>query len=122
MKVDSESEVAQSCPTLSAGSDTVEFQNKYEDETQIRLAGTKVLTGRDMKANEFSFAVMEGDKKVATGTNAGAKDGASGIILFTTIPYDQDDIGPHTYTITEDAVAGYITEVSGYNVDLKTKK
>ena len=76
--------------------------NKYVAKSgKITIPGNKTLTGRDMKAGEFTFVVKEGDKQVATGTNAAALDGVSGEITFTEIKYGPEDIGEHTYTVTE---------------------
>ena len=86
---------------IMTGSDTVAFTNKYEDTTNLTLTGTKTLTGRNMAADEFSFTVKEGTKTITTGTNAAADKGTAGAIVFETINYDQNDIGEHTYTITE---------------------
>ena len=75
--------------------DGVVFANVYDPlDTSITLEGTKVLTGRDLKAGEFSFIVTEGSSVVATGTNA-----ADGKITFSAIPYTLP--GTHTYTVTE---------------------
>ena len=76
--------------------------NKYEEKSgKVTIPGDKTLTGRDMTAGEFTFIVKEGDEQVATGTNAAAKNGAEGAITFTEITYGPEDIGEHTYVVTE---------------------
>ena len=44
---------------------------------------TKQLNGRDMKAGEFTFELVEGDSVVARGTNA-----ANGTVTFDAVTYD----------------------------------
>jgi len=73
------------------------FSNGYSvGSVQAILEGNKVLNGRDQAAGEFTFSVLEGDKVVATGTNA-----ADGTITFTPITYTT--AGVYTYTVQEDA-------------------
>lgn len=73
----------------------VSFVNTYAPlETQVTLVGTKTLTGRTLKAEEFSFVVKEGDKVVSNGLNA-----ADGSIVFRPITYTAP--GTYTYTVTE---------------------
>lgn len=55
---------------------------------------TKNLTGRDMKAGEFEFQLLEGTKVVATGTN-----GDSGKVTLSSIPYTKPGI--YNYTLCE---------------------
>ncbi len=55
---------------LAEDSEAIAFQNSYDTETSIGLEGSKSLTGRVLKAAEFSFEVKDKDGKVvATGTN-----------------------------------------------------
>ena len=79
------------------------FTNTYnvkpvETSVTDKITATKVLTGRDLKAGEFSFELVEGEGKdtkvVATGTNA-----ADGKIAMGKITYDKP--GTHTYTLRE---------------------
>ena len=75
------------------------FTNTYnvtpvETSVTDKIAATKVLTGRDLKDGEFSFELVEGDKVVATGTNA-----ADGTIVMDKITYDKP--GTHTYKLRE---------------------
>ena len=76
-----------------------EFKNSYtvtpEDSSVTeQVKATKSLTGRDLKAGEFSFELVEGDKVVAEGTNA-----ADGTITMKAITYTE--AGTHTYTLRE---------------------
>lgn len=81
------------------------FTNTYnvtpvEPRVTDQIIANKVLTGRDLKAGEFSFELVEGDKVVAKGTNA-----ADGKITMSAVKYDKP--GTHTYTLRE--VNGGIT-------------
>jgi pilin isopeptide linkage protein len=103
-------------PTYSKG-DGVTFTNAYKATGSVTLAGTKELTGddrsKDITAGEFKFTVKEvltdaagketlSSDTVATGeTLAGTSTSAT--IQFTDISYTQDDIGTHTYVISENA-------------------
>lgn len=55
---------------------------------------TKQLEGRDLREGEFTFELVEGDKVVATATNA-----ADGSVVFGTQNYTKP--GTHVYTIRE---------------------
>ena len=46
---------------LDKDSDKVAFTNSYDTKTSISLEGTKSLTGRNLKENEFSFEVKDAD-------------------------------------------------------------
>lgn len=75
------------------------FTNTYSVtpvETRVteQITATKVLDGRDLKEDEFSFELVEGDQVVATGTNA-----ADGTITMSKVAYDKP--GKHTYTLRE---------------------
>lgn len=75
------------------------FTNTYnvtpvESRVTDQIIANKVLTGRDLKAGEFSFELVEGDKVVAKGTNA-----ADGKITMGAVKYDKP--GTHTYTLRE---------------------
>ena len=81
------------------GVDEAKFNNSYKpnpDEFSVtdEIKANKVLTGRDLKEGEFSFELVEGDKVVATGTNA-----ADGTITMGAVKYDKP--GKHTYTLRE---------------------
>ncbi len=75
------------------------FNNSYkpnpgEFSVTDEIKANKVLTGRDLKEGEFSFELVEGDKVVATGTNA-----ADGKITMSAVKYAKP--GKHTYTLRE---------------------
>lgn len=85
------------------GADEAKFSNSYkpnpgEFSVTDKITATKVLTGRELKANEFSFELVEGEGKdakvVATGTND-----ATGNITMGAVKYTEP--GTHTYTLRE---------------------
>ena len=101
---------------------TVTFTNTYEAKGEVTLEAVKVLEGKDLKAGQFNFEVLDKDgQQVATGTND--KDGK---VTFTTIKYTEADVDPtthkatKTYTVKEiipDPVPkGYIYDASGKTV------
>ncbi len=76
-----------------------EFKNTYatnpvESSVTDKIKATKVLTGRDLKAGEFEFKLVEGDKVVATGKNS-----YDGMIAMSSIRYTEP--GEHIYTLCE---------------------
>ncbi len=94
---------------------SIEFKNAYNLTPKSfsvtdKIAATKSLTGRDLKDGEFSFELVEGDKVVATGTNA-----ADGKITMGAVKYTA--AGEHTYTLRE-AKGG--TASNGISYDGKT--
>jgi pilin isopeptide linkage protein len=84
---------------------SVTFTNTYSAKGSVDLTGTKTMTGgrsKKITADEFTFSVYEGEKKVASGAT---KDGSnkSAEIKFDQIKYTEADIGQHTYVIREDS-------------------
>ncbi len=72
--------------------------NTYEAEpVKLPLKATKVLTGRDLKAGEFTFRLLEDGEVVAEATNS-----ADGTISFGSITFNK----PGTYKYTMVEVAG----------------
>ncbi|MBO7674590.1 MAG: hypothetical protein J6S63_06235 [Atopobiaceae bacterium] len=93
---------------------TLDFTNFYAAEGSVTFAGTKTLTGRDLsKADVFTFTVEEDGNTVATG-----KNDESGNISFSAIDYMMDDLGEHTYTVSEDdtSIAGVTKDANTYEV------
>ena len=80
-----------------------EFKNIYaaspvDSSVTDKIKVTKVLTGRDLKAGEFSFELREGlgeDAKVIETV----KNDANGNVTFKAIKYTE--IGQHIYTLSE---------------------
>lgn len=59
-----------------------------------QITADKVLDGRDLKAGEFRFELVEGNNVVATGTN-----NADGKIVMDPVTYTA--AGEHTYILRE---------------------
>ena len=75
------------------------FTNTYsvqpvDSSVTDQVTVTKNLTGRDMKAGEFEFQLLDGTKVVATGTND-----ASGNVTLSPITYTKP--GTYNYTLCE---------------------
>lgn len=79
------------------------FTNTYnvtpvETSVTDQITATRVLTGRELAAGEFSFELVEGEgedaKVIATGTNA-----ADGKITMSAVKYTK--AGTHAYTLRE---------------------
>ena len=94
------------------------FENAYnvtpkDSSVTDKITASKVLDGRDLKEGEFSFELVEGDKVVATGTNA-----ADGKITMSEITYNEP--GKHTYTLREvpgDAGNGITYDGKTYTIE-----
>ena len=79
------------------------FTNTYnvtpiKSRVTDQITATKVLTGRDLKEDEFSFELVEGKGKDAK-TVATGKNDADGKITMSPIEYKE--AGEHTYTLRE---------------------
>ena len=76
-----------------------EFKNSYNvtpksSSVTEQITADKVLDGRDLKAGEFRFELVEGNNVVATGTN-----NADGKIVMDPVTYTA--AGEHTYILRE---------------------
>ena len=81
------------------GPETARFENKYntapnKSSVTDQITAKKVLTGRDLKAGEFFFELVEGNNVVSTGTN-----NADGKIVMDPVTYTA--AGEHTYILRE---------------------
>ena len=81
------------------GPETARFENKYntapnKSSVTDQITADKVLTGRDLKAGEFRFELVEGNSVVSTGTN-----NADGKIVMDPVTYTA--AGEHTYMLRE---------------------
>lgn len=90
------------------------FENAYnvtpkDFSVTDMIKATKSLDGRDLKADEFRFELVEGNDVVATGTND-----ARGNITMSAVKYD--NAGTHTYVLREAKGA----EGNGITYDGKT--
>ena len=81
------------------GADEAKFTNSYEPGSKSssvtdQITAIKSLDGRDLKAGEFRFELVEGNNVVATGTN-----NADGKIVMDSVTYTA--AGEHTYMLRE---------------------
>lgn len=84
-------------PIAAAQVSDIAFTNTYTPDSVTLipdLAGQKVLFGRDIKANEFSFVLTDENGKETT-----VKNDANGHFGFGELSFDRE--GVHTYTVKE---------------------
>ncbi len=83
------------------------FENEYKSEkATVDFEGLKVLEGRSLKANEFTFKVTSDDADAPMPEAREAQNRANGRVNFGTVTYGKDDLGDataktFTYKITE---------------------
>ena len=87
-----------SCAVSYEGGSAPTFTNAYVAKGSFRAEATKVLEGRDLKAGEFSFELVDKDGKVV----ATAENGADGKVEFPEV--ELTAAGTYAYGIRE--VAG----------------
>ncbi len=98
--------VARTIITNSEGTTApIVFVNAYEaEDADVSLSGTKTLTGRDLKAGEFSFSLFATDSGFSiTGLTAleTVSNAANGSFAFTKLTYDA--AGTYYYAVIEQA-------------------
>ncbi|WP_430615824.1 hypothetical protein IGJ42_003259 [Enterococcus sp. DIV1067f] len=94
------------------------FENSYQPKAgSVVLSAKKVLTGRDLQANEFAFELVDEAGKVLQTQ----RNDANGTITFDALTYD--DAGEHRYTIREKAGndATIIYDETTYQVTVTVK-
>ena len=75
--------------------DTIKFSNIYNAAGQITISGEKILDGRDLEADEFSFELYDAEGSLLETV----KNAVDGKIAFTAI--DIDATGEYIYTVKE---------------------
>ena len=77
--------------------DGVGFENTYQASifAQVSVDAKKKLTGRELKAGEFVFQLIDKDGKVV----ATAKNSSNGAILFDALTFDK--VGEYEYRVVE---------------------
>ena len=90
----------------------IAFENEYAADGSVQFSGVKTLTGATLEADRFSF-VLSGD-----GVNETVTNDADGKFAFAEITYTQDDLGEHTYTVSEvnDGQPGVIYDATEYEI------
>ncbi|MBO6348045.1 hypothetical protein IGI73_003121 [Enterococcus sp. DIV0755f] len=95
------------------------FENSYQPQAgSVVLSAKKVLTGRDLQANEFAFELVDEAGKVLQTQH----NDANGTIIFDALTYD--GAGEHRYTIREKAGndATIIYDETTYQVTVTVKE
>ena len=73
------------------------FENLYKsDKATVHLNGQKVLEGRPLKADEFTFNVTSDEENAPMPEKTEVKNKEGGNIDFGTITYGKDDLGDAT--------------------------
>ena len=73
------------------------FENLYKsDKATVHFNGQKVLEGRPLKADEFTFNVTSDEENAPMPEKAEVKNEEGGNIDFGTITYGKDDLGDET--------------------------
>ncbi|MBE6778232.1 MAG: VWA domain-containing protein [Ruminococcaceae bacterium] len=118
--------IAATYVTKKAGVDAfIDFTNEYHSASDaVRLSGTKVLTGRKLKAGEFTFQLKDASGQVLQEKT----NDANGTFAFDALTYTQDDIynaanhygttATVTYQVVEKqtVVAGVTNDTAVYDV------
>ncbi len=75
----------------------IAFENLYKsDKATVNLAGQKVLEGRKLKADEFSFKVTSDEANAPMPEQTEVQNKADGIVDFGAITYGKNDLGDAT--------------------------
>ena len=73
------------------------FENIYKsDKATVNFEGQKVLEGRNLKADEFTFKVTSDDADAPMPKARAAQNKANGSVNFGTVTYGKDDLGDAT--------------------------
>ena len=73
------------------------FENIYKsDKATVNFEGQKVLEGRNLKADEFTFKVTSDDADAPMPKAREAQNRANGSVNFGTVTYGKDDLGDAT--------------------------
>ena len=97
--------------------DKAVLTNTYEAEGELDIVAWKELKGRTLKADEFTFVLLDEEGKlIETKTND-----ENGTVSFTPQKFDQSSIGKtYRYAIAEltgtDPTVNYVKDVYGYEV------
>ena len=98
------------------------FKNVYTPAgaASVTLGAKKILEGKALEAGKYSFELKKEDGTVVeTATNA-----ADGTVTFSSISYDEGQVGTHKYTISEVAGSepGVTYDTTIQEVEVKVEK
>ena len=92
--------------------------NSYKTQT-VDISGTKIWSDQNnqygVRPDNITIRLWKNGTEVRSTTISGAKDAATWSYSFTGLPKYENG-KEITYTVTEDAVAGYTTSISGYTI------
>ncbi len=101
----------------------ITFTNTYTTEGSViaTISGKKLLQGRPLHADGFSFVLKEDAKELETVSNTG--DGVSNEGTFSFAPLTFDEAGTYTYTVEEvkGDTAGVTYSEEVYTVTIKVE-
>ena len=107
--------------TASDNATELDFTNSYDAEGSVIFEGRKNLIGREfVETDKFTFIVKENDRVVDT-VELMPGSGSSAAIGFAEIAYGLEDVGMHTYTVTEvkGDIAGMVYDETSYEVKVR---
>lgn len=111
------SQAASAADSHEGDDDLPAFTNTYTpDPVSLVVKGVKTLTGRDIKAGEFTFHLMKGTAIVSE-----AKNAADGSITFPTLTLDAT--GSYEYTVREHDAGetGVTYDTTAYTLTLQVE-
>ena len=92
--------------------------NSYKTQT-VDISGTKIWSDQNnqygVRPDSITIRLWKNGTEIRSTTISGAKDAATWSYSFTGLPKYENG-KEITYTVTEDAVAGYTTSISGYTI------
>jgi len=77
--------------------DALALTNTYQAAGEARLFATKRVEGRDLEVGQFAFQLADADGEVLQVV----RNDAAGRATFAPLAYTLEDVGDHTYTISE---------------------
>ena len=113
--------VSKENPALGEKGITLDFANRYDGSTDVSggtkadINASKKLTGRKLKAGEFTFELMTkpGDGREGTVLQPNKKNGADGSIHFDALSYRTNEKAAGSGTVLKKAVEdGYATKTT----------
>ena len=96
------------------GREGIVFNNTYTASVDVGLVAKKVLNGRTLANNQFTFT-LTGDGQDGNNVSQTKTNNGNGMITFDKLSFTQDDIGKtYRYTLKEEIPS---PEASGYTYD-----
>ncbi len=80
------------------------FINTYDAEGNLELNALKILTGKELKAGDYSFTISGKDTQ-GKAFSYSKENKADGTVEFDRISFTKDDVGEYEYTIKENIPA-----------------